>query len=72
AMFVITQMHGLGLSRRARWLIAGGYLGTLAVLYAERGWQYVPEVAGIPLTLLGGVFVLAFLVLGGRRVLRPA
>jgi hypothetical protein len=72
AMFIITQMHGLGLSRRARWLIAGGYFSGVALIYAVRGWQYVPELAGIPLTLLGGVFVLAVLVLGGQRVLRPA
>ena len=72
AMFIITQMHGLGLSRRARWLIAGGYLCGVVLLYAIRGFQYVPELAGIPLTLLSGVFVLALLVLGGQRVLRPA
>jgi hypothetical protein len=72
AMFIITQMHGLGLSRRARWLIAFGYFCGVALIYAVRGWQYVPELAGIPLTLLSGVFVLSLLVLGGQRVLRPA
>jgi hypothetical protein len=36
------------------------------VLYAGR-FDRLPELAGIPLTLLGGVFVLALLVLGGRR-----
>jgi len=72
AMFIITQMHGLGLSRRARWLIAFGYFCGVVLLYAVRGWQYVPELAGIPLTLLSGVFVLSLLVLGGQRVLRPA
>ncbi len=72
AVFIITQMHGLGLSRRARWVIAGGYLAGLAVLYGARGYQHLPEVAGIPLTLIGGVFLLALLVLGGRRGFRPA
>jgi hypothetical protein len=72
ATFIITQMHGLGLSRRARWLIAFGYFCGVALLYSVRGWQYVPELAGIPLTLLSGVFVLALLVLGGQRVLRTA
>lgn len=72
ATFIITQMHGLGLSRRARWLIGFGYLAGIGVLYAGHGWQRIPEVAGIPLTLLGGVFVLSLLVLGGQRVLRPA
>lgn len=66
AMFVITQMHGLGLRRRTRWLIALGYAAGVAVLYAGR-FDRLPELAGIPLTLLGGVFVLALLVLGGRR-----
>lgn len=68
AVFIITQMHGLGLSRRARWMIALGYGAGVAVLYAERGVARIPEVAGIPLTLLGGVFVLALLVLGGQRL----
>ena len=72
AMFIITQMHGLGLSRRVRWLIGTGYVAGLGLLYAGRGWQHLPEVAGIPLTLLGGVFVLSLLVLGGRRLLGPA
>lgn len=66
AMFIITQMHGLGLSRRARWTIAFGYLAGLAVLYAGQPAQ-LPAVAGIPLTLLAGVLVLALVVIGGRR-----
>jgi hypothetical protein len=65
-------MHGLGLSRRARWLIALGYAAGVAVIYAGRGYGHLPELAGIPLTLLAGVFVLALLVLGGQRALRPA
>jgi hypothetical protein len=71
-MFIITQMHGLGLSGRARWLIAIGYLAGTGALYSQRGWQYLPEVAGIPLTILGGAFVLGLLTLGGRRLLHPA
>ncbi|MEZ5564904.1 MAG: hypothetical protein R3F24_05035 [Gammaproteobacteria bacterium] len=71
AMFVITQMHGLGLSRRARWLISLGYVGAALALYAGPGWTRLPELAGIPLTLLGGAFVLALVVLGGRRALSP-
>lgn len=71
-MFIVTQMHGLGLSRRARWIIAAGYLAGVAALYSQRGWQYLPEIAGIPLTILAGAFVLALLLLGGRRVLRHA
>lgn len=72
AMFIVTQMHGLGLSRRARWLIALGYGAGVVVIYAQRGFGRLPELAGIPLTLLGGAFILALLVLGGQRVRRPA
>jgi hypothetical protein len=72
ATFIITQMHGLGLSRRVRWLIALGYFAAAAVIYADYGWQRLPELAGIPATLLGGVFVLALLVLGGQRAARAA
>jgi hypothetical protein len=71
-MFIVTQMHGLGLSRRTRWLIAFGYLAGAGGLYSQRGWQHLPEVAGIPLTIIGGAFVLGLLTLGGRRLLQPA
>jgi len=71
-MFIITQMHGLGLARSTRWLIAVGYLAVLGVLYAQRGWQHLPEVAGIPLTILAGAFVLGLLTLGGRRLQHTA
>jgi hypothetical protein len=66
-MFVITQMHGLGWSRRTRWIAGLAYLAVVAWLYAGRGYQYLPELLGIPLTLLGGVAILTALLLAGLR-----
>lgn len=69
-MFIVTQMHGLGLSRRARWCMLVSYLVVVGWIYAERGWHHVPEILGIPLTLLAGAFVLTGLVLGTQQVSR--
>ncbi len=47
AMFVITQMHGLGLSNRARWLIAAAYAGLTLWVYNGR-WAALNEIIRIP------------------------
>jgi hypothetical protein len=44
AIFLITQMHGLGLSRRAKWIIGGVLTTIMAVFY----WQYPETLAGLP------------------------
>ncbi|NRQ39483.1 hypothetical protein HII36_47805 [Nonomuraea sp. NN258] len=36
-VFVITQMHGLGLPVAVRWVLAGAYTGSLVVVHAVRG-----------------------------------
>ena len=65
AMFVITQMHGLGLSRAVRAVI--GTLAVVAVVavYSQRGWGNLNEVARIPVIDYVLVFVLAMLIWGG-------
>jgi hypothetical protein len=61
-IFVITQMHGLGLSRGARWvLLAASAAATLAT-YAWRGWDKVNEVVRIPVIEYAAVFVLAGII----------
>lgn len=66
-VFVITQMHGLGLPRAWRWAIALGYIALLAILYSDLGWARLPAVFGIPLIEILGAYVLAFLVVRWLR-----
>jgi len=74
-VFVITQMHGLGLSRGVRWALGLAYLVAVAGVYATvRASASATEVLRIPVTDYALVFVLAGLVLGVARLgrwLRP-
>lgn len=48
-MFVITQMHGLGLSKATRWILGGLYVGAVALVYVRtKGLMYAYEAALIP------------------------
>ncbi|GAB4579826.1 MAG: hypothetical protein Fur0022_25650 [Anaerolineales bacterium] len=73
-IFIITQMHGLGLSLRVRWgLLATFVVGVLAV-YSWRGWDKLNEIVRIPIIEYLSVLVLAGLIWLGiwiaRRVKR--
>lgn len=61
-MFVITQMHGLGLSRAVRWLIGLGYIAAVAVVYSGRGLVALNELVRIPFIEYLVMFVMAALV----------
>jgi hypothetical protein len=74
-IFVITQMHGLGLSWRSRLAILGIYAAGVVAVYSGRGLAQVNEIVRIPLIDYLAVFVLAWLI-GGvlwliRRVRGP-
>lgn len=74
-IFIITQMHGLGLSLRARWLLFAGYVGGIMGVYAWRGWDRLDEPLRIPIIEYLSVFVLAgimWLLLRGSGRLRRA
>jgi hypothetical protein len=70
-VFVVTQMHGLGLSRAARWGIGALYLAGIAVIYYGRPLRKLVEILSIPLTEYVAVFILSALVLGVARRFRP-
>lgn len=75
AIFVITQMHGVGLGRRARWVLGIGYAVGIIAVYAWRGFDSIAEVGYIPLAEYGLVAVIALLIWAGlafARVLRRA
>ncbi|MEZ4608564.1 MAG: hypothetical protein R2865_17690, partial [Deinococcales bacterium] len=61
SMFVITQMHGLGLNHLWRWLIFAAYLASMLVIYNWRGWSNLNEVIRIPIIDYLSVIILALL-----------
>lgn len=74
-LFVITQMHGLGLPRWGKWLILSGYVGGAVLTYGRIGFERLPQIIAIPLTEYGSALVLALLIGGGlwlKQRLRPA
>lgn len=60
-IFVITQMHGLGLSRLVRGLLLATYVGLVLFVYNSRGWDKVNEIIRIPVIDYLAVVVLALL-----------
>ena len=69
-IFVITQMHGLGLSRFVRGLILALYIGLVLFVYNNRGWDKVNEIIRIPVIDYLAVVVLALLIGGGLWLAR--
>lgn len=67
AMFVITQMHGLGLKSWLKWGMGGMFVIFAGVVYSSRGWIRLEEIIRIPLIEYLTVFVLAFLIWSGIR-----
>lgn len=60
AIFIVTQMHGLGWSRLTRGIILAAFIAAVFFVYSVRGWTYLNEVARIPV-----IDYLLVLVLGG-------
>lgn len=71
-VFVVTQMHGLGLSAGVRWLLGLGYIGLVLAIYAYEGWSDLPAVLAIPATEYAAVIVLSLVVLAVQRWRRNA
>ncbi len=69
-LIVVTQMHGLGLSRRTRWTIAGASVAATVVVYAQKGWGFLNEVIRIPAIDYFLVLVIGGAILLGRRLAR--
>ena len=69
-IFIITQMHGLGLSRRIRWALLFGYIGAALLVYSERGFAYLNEIIRIPVIDYLVILVLAGLFWLGLRAAR--
>lgn len=61
AMFVITQMHGLNLSKLTRWLVGLGYALAALFIYSA-DWSQLNEIIRIPVIEYFVAFALAGLV----------
>jgi hypothetical protein len=59
AMFIVTQMHGLNISRLTRWLIGLGYATAVIVVY-NADWAKLNEIIRIPFI----EYLVAFLMAG--------
>ncbi len=69
-IFIITQMHGLGLARWVRWALLGVYAAVVAGVYAVRGWGNLNEIIRIPVIDYPLVFILAGLIWLGMVLFR--
>jgi hypothetical protein len=69
-MFIITQMHGLGLKKGIRWGFLAAYIALVLLVYSQRGFGKVYEVINIPLIEYLSVGVLALLFGLGLRLAR--
>ena len=69
-IFIITQMHGLGLNRWVRWALLFIYIGAVLWVYSDRGWEYLNEIIRIPAIDYIAVLVLAGLFWLGLRLVR--
>jgi hypothetical protein len=58
-VFVITQMHGLGLSRRVRWVILALYMAAALVAYGLYDLAMIHQITWIPIIEYLGVLILA-------------
>jgi len=69
-IFVITQMHGLRLSRYVRGAILALYVGAALAVYSQKGWVRLNEIVRIPIIEYVLVFALAWLVGGALWLVR--
>ena len=69
-IFVITQMHGLGLKLWSRLIILFAYIGAVIFVYSDRGWAQLNEIIRIPLIEYAAVFLLAGIIAGGLWIAR--
>jgi len=69
-VFVVTQMHGLGLKRATLWGLGVAYIGLVAVLYSQRGWGRATELLAVSGTEWGMVLLLTTAILALQFVWR--
>jgi len=69
-LVVVTQMHGLGLSRTWKWIIASASIATTMFVYSERGWEKINEIFRIPIIDYALVFLFGGVLILSKRIFR--
>lgn len=69
-IFVITQMHGLGLSLFTRALILVSFITSALFIYSRRDWVQLNEIIRIPFIEYLAVFLLTGIIAGGLWIVR--
>jgi hypothetical protein len=69
-IFVITQMHGIGLRFWSKALIMAAYSAGVVLVYSQRGWAKINEIIRIPVIDYLAVLLLAGLIAAGLAVAR--
>jgi hypothetical protein len=67
-VLVVTQIHGLKLSKWVKWAVSAAYIGLVLLVYSERGWVKINEIVRIPLIDYLAVLLLAGLLWLGIRI----
>jgi len=67
-LVVVTQMHGLGLTRRSRWVIGAASVAVMLAIYSQKGWGTMNEVIRIPAIDYLLVFAIGGALLGLRKL----
>jgi hypothetical protein len=68
-LFVVTQMHGLGISKTLRWFFVVLYGCAVLFVYNILGWHRLSEVPRIPFVEYGLVFCISFFIWVGLWLL---
>jgi hypothetical protein len=68
-VFLVTQLHGLGLSRPKRWVLAAPFLAALAIWYGSNP-DYLSVLWRVPAILYVGTFICFGLIWVGMQSLR--
>ncbi len=73
-LLVVTQMHGLGIGRTAKWVVALVSIAATLWVYSIRGWEHLNEVLRIPaidyimVGLIGGALMLGLRIKQRRNL----
>lgn len=67
AIFIITQMHGLGFSRRTRWLLFAGFMSALLAYYRLDVAAALGQTWRAPLIYLVCVPLLTLIITASQR-----
>jgi hypothetical protein len=67
-IFIVTQMHGLGLKLWQRWGFLLAYVAAVLVVYSDRGWEQLNEIVRIPVIDYVLVFGIAGIVWVGMKL----